>query len=297
MSAKLRISLPPGFSFRHTVGSHGWYDLPPFRLEEDPGLLRYVFAALEGRPSVSITVAQKGKYLEVEHTGDELDSDRLRRGVRHILRLDEPLHEFYQLVEGHNRLNWIVRSGAGRLLRSPSVWEDLVKTICTTNCSWSLTRKMVIHLVEKLGDQAGDGQRSFPTPAAMAAVGPDFFRDEIRAGYRSPYLAELAESVTSGRIDPESWLESELSTAELKKELKQIKGVGDYAAENLLKLLGRYDGGLALDSWVRSQFYKKHNRGNVCDDKRIIRFYEKFGEWKGLAAWCDVTEHWFNEPE
>ena len=31
----------------------------------------------------------------------------------------------------------------------------------------------------------------------------------------------------------------------MKKEIKKIKGVGDYAAENLLKLLGRYDG-LAL---------------------------------------------------
>jgi 3-methyladenine DNA glycosylase/8-oxoguanine DNA glycosylase len=78
----------------------------------------------------------------------------------------------------------------------------------------------------------------------------------------------------------------------LKKELKKVKGVGDYAAENLLKLLGRYDG-LALDSWLRGQFYKTHNKGRKCADKKIDKFYSKFGSWKGLAIWCDMTESWF----
>ena len=67
---------------------------------------------------------------------------------------------------------------------------------------------------------------------------------------------------------------------------------GDYAADNMLKLLGRYDG-LALDSWLRAQFYKKHNRGRKCPDKKIEKHYAKYGDWKGLAIWCDMTEDWF----
>ncbi len=89
----------------------------------------------------------------------------------------------------------------------------------------------------------------------MASVSAEFYKDEIRAGYRAPYFAELAEAVANGKINPETWLDSDLTTAELKREMKQIKGVGDYAAENLLKLVGRYDG-LALDSWLRAQFIK-----------------------------------------
>jgi 3-methyladenine DNA glycosylase/8-oxoguanine DNA glycosylase len=84
-----------------------------------------------------------------------------------------------------------------------------------------------------------------------------------------------------------------LPTDELKKEMKKVKGVGDYAAENLLKLLGRYDG-LALDSWLRSQFYKIHNNEKVCSDHKIERHYERFGSWRGLVMWCDMTERWFN---
>ena len=150
----------------------------------------------------------------------------------------------------------------GRLLRSPTVFEDLVKTICTTNCSWGLTKNMVTNLVGKLGEETKDGKRTFPKPEAMAEMDEKFYREEIRAGYRSPYFAELAEAVASGKINPESWLNSELPTPELKKEMKKIKGVGDYAAENLLKLVGRYDG-LALDSFLRSEFYKRHKKGNI----------------------------------
>ena len=46
---------------------------------------------------------------------------------------------------------------------------------------------------------------------------------------------------------------------DLMKEMKSVKGVGNYAAENFLKLIGRYDG-LALDSWTRAQFAKARNQ-------------------------------------
>ena len=203
------------------------------------------------------------------------------------------MNGLYESIAGHETLAWVTQKGAGRMLRSPTVFEDLVKTICTTNCSWGLTKSMVSNLVEKLGEPAANGKHAFPTPEAMAGVTADFYRTEIRAGYRSPYFVELAEAVASGKLDPQSWLTSDLPTPELKKEMKKVKGVGDYAAENLLKLVGRYDG-LALDSWLRSQFYKNHNNQKICNDKKIERHYKKFGKWRGLVIWCDMTEKWIN---
>ena len=286
------IEIPPTFSFRHTVYSHGWSDLLPFELDAENWRLSYVFKGESG--SVPVTISDAGGRLKVEFEREDDEADRILEQIAHILRLDEPLEDFYGLTNKHERLAWVGEVNAGRLLRSPTVFEDLVKTMCTTNCSWGLTKKMVANMVESLGEPAADGRRAFPTVEALAGVSEGFFRDEIRAGYRSPYFAELADAVASGRIDPESWLISELPTVELKKEIKSIKGIGDYAAENLLKLLGRYDG-LALDSWLRAQFYKKHNREKPCPDKKIETHYKKFGEWKGLAIWCDMTERWFDE--
>ena len=112
---------------------------------------------------------------------------------------------------------------------------------------------MVTGIVENLGREGTDGRRTFPSAQAMALMPLNFFTNEVRAGYRAPYLKELADRVASGELNVQAWLHSPLTTRDLIKEMKQVKGVGDYAAENLLKLIGRYDG-LALDSWTRAKF-------------------------------------------
>lgn len=295
MPENIFLNAPENFSFRHTIFSHGWRELAPFEIDEADARLRYVFTGADLSAPVAGEISESDGRIKIEISGklNEKSKEKIRGDVRHILRLDDDLREFYKFTKTEKTLGWIHRKNAGRLLRSPTVWEDLVKTICTTNCSWALTKKMTANLVEKLGEPTRGGKRAFPTAERMAAVDADFYRDEIRAGYRSGYFAELAERVASGAINPESWLDADLPTAELKKQMKSIKGVGDYAAENLLKLVGRYDG-LALDSWLRSQFYKKHNGAQVCDDARIKTHYERFGAWRGLAIWCDMTERWFD---
>ena len=154
---------------------------------------------------------------------------------------------------------------------------------------------MVSGLVNELGSESNDGRKSFPTAEAMARQPLRFFADKVRAGYRAPYLKELAQRVASGALDVESWLSSELAISELLKEMKSVKGVGNYAAENLLKLIGRYDG-LALDSWTRAQFARLRNNGRTASDKKIARFYARFNSWRGLVLWCDMTRHWL-DPE
>ena len=294
MPKNIEVETPENFNFEITIKSHGWSDLPPFQLDEKETCLKYVFTNEYLQHPVPAAIYEKDKRLTIEISDRKISrkaEEKILRGVRHILRLDENFGEFYRLTKKIKALEWIEHKNAGRLLRSPTVFEDLIKTVCTTNCSWSLTKKMVTNLVEKLGEQAKTGERAFPTAEAMASVSPDFYREEIRAGYRSPYFAEIAEQAASGKINPESWLDSDLPTEELKKEMKRIKGVGDYAAENLLKLVGRYDG-LALDSWLRAQFYKKHKAEKICSDKEIEQFYKNFGDWRGLAIWCDMTERW-----
>ncbi len=295
MPINLFLDAPKNFSFRQTVCSHGWSQLLPFEVDKENWRLSYVFANPYLKNPAAAQISEAEGKIKIEIADGKINSkteEIILRDVRHILRLDDDLRDFYKIIKVEKSLAWIAKDNAGRLLRSPTVFEDLIKTVCTTNCSWALTKKMVANLVEKLGLPAKNGKHAFPTAERMASVSAEFYKDEIRAGYRAPYFAELAEAVASGKINPETWLSSDLPTAELKKEMKQIKGVGNYAAENLLKLVGRYDG-LALDSWLRAQFYKKHNGGEICADREIERFYERFQEWRGLAIWCDMTERWF----
>ena len=289
----LKIPTPRNFSFRRTVGSHGWYQLPPFALDTEKWQLTRVID-LGAKPPATVFVTERKNHVRVTTSGTLTKADIaiVLRDVRHILRLDDDLRDFYMTTDGDPEFAWIGQQGAGRMLRSPTVFEDLVKMICTTNCSWALTLKMANGLVNNLGRETNDGRRSFPTAEVMASMPLKFFVDEVRAGYRASYLKELAERVAAGELKVEEWLKSDLATRQLIKEMKRVKGVGDYAAENLLKLLGRYDG-LALDSWTRAKFYEIRNNGRKANDKKIARYYSRFDKWRGLALWCDVTRDWF----
>jgi len=289
---ELKIPIPRSFSFRRTVASHGWYQLPPFALDTKKWQLTRVID-VGPKPPVTVSMTALKSYIRVTPARALTKSDAatVLRDCRHLLRLDDDLRDFYLATSNDPEFAWIETQGAGRLLRSPTVFEDLVKMMCTTNCSWALTLKMVNGLVNNVGRETDDGRRSFPTAEALAAMPLKFFVDEVRAGYRAPYLKELADRVASGELNVEAWFTSELPTAELAKQIKGVKGVGPYAAENLLKLLGRYDG-LALDSWTRARFYELRNNGRKANDKKIARYYSRFKEWRGLALWCDVTHDW-----
>ena len=289
---RVSITVPRRFNFKRTVISHGWCALLPFSCDQERWQLGRVLDVPDSPPvTVNISKPNKEIHVEVSRRLNKRQTASVIRDVRHMLRLDDNLESFYRTVRAVPDFEWIAHSGAGRLLRAPTVFEDLVKMICTTNCSWSLTEKMVTGLVGQLGTEGGDGRRGFPTPAAMASVPTEFYVKEIKAGYRSAYLKELADRVAEGSLDVEAWATSVLPTTELMKQIRDVKGVGPYASENVLKLLGRYDG-LALDSWTRAKFYEVRNRGRKTSDKQIGRYYSRFGEWRGLALWCDMTRDW-----
>jgi 3-methyladenine DNA glycosylase/8-oxoguanine DNA glycosylase len=292
---QLSIATTRSFNFKRTMISHGWSELLPFEFDRNNWTLSRVIDLGNTTP-VLVRVSGTKRELRI-NTSSRLSKgarEKVVRDVRHMFRLDDDMGPFYRAMSADPDFSWIADQGAGRMLRSPTVFEDLVKMICTTNCSWALTEKMVTGLVESLGRESKDGRRTFPTPEAMALMPLKFYVNEVRAGYRAAYLKELADRVASGELNVGEWLKSDLPTSDLIKKMKGVKGVGDYAAENLLKLVGRYDG-LALDSWTRAKFIRVRNKGRPASDKKIARFYSRFNSWRGLALWCDMTRDWMDD--
>ncbi|QDU62117.1 hypothetical protein Pan216_29830 [Planctomycetes bacterium Pan216] len=279
------------FSLRTIVFSHGWYDLPPFHWDPEQETLT-TSARLLGR-AVLLTLhapTRSELTLEVDCKGrvpKRLEGAAIEL-VTTMLGLDGEVDDFFSAAG--KRYAWARRIGAGRLLRSPSAFEDAVKMLATTNCSWSLTRSMVNKLVGELGDIGPGGRRLFPTPGAMADQPVSFYKSRIRAGYRSESLQRFAAQVVDGTVDPERWPVWEGTTEELIAEIVQLRGFGCYAAENLCKLFGRFDY-LGLDSWCLKKYTTLH--GPQEDVAKAIRAkYEQFGRWKGLALWLDLTRDW-----
>ena len=295
-TARIEIKTPPRFSFWRTVYSHGWCALPPFSVDKENGSLSRLFELKDGS-LVFCKVKGKPFGLHVKTRSRKSLTFHQRTQIRDLLseclRLREDFSAFYKEAQRQPHYRWIPKAGAGRLLRAPSVFEDVVKMICTTNCSWALTEVMVGNLTALLGKSLGDGLSSFPSPASIAGTTEAFLRKNIRSGYRSPYILELASAVARGKLDLEAWRSSTLPTDELFEQVKSVKGMGDYAAGNILKLLGRYDY-LGLDSWVRGRFYELHAKGRRVRDTVIEKHYASLGQWKGLFFWLEMTRHWFS---
>lgn len=231
-----------------TFRSHGIASLPPMFFDEKTQAFEITLPVDGYGPRTIHINSSDGTAVVNGPLPKQQEDEKPRAAVRHVLRLDEDLSDFYALAVEDPELSWVT-NGAGRMVRSPTVFEEVVKTICTTNCAWSATERMIGALVEHLGERAPDAPdtgtegRAFPTPHAMAEVGENFYRDVVRAGYRGRYLETLSRSVVEGSLDLEALGQAspeELTDEELEKRLLELPGVGPYAAAHVMMMLGSY---------------------------------------------------------
>ena len=272
--------------------SHGVADLPPGSVDEVARAYTTTLVPRSAQPrTIRISEGQRG-FARVEVEGRRLGSKGIRdltAAVRQILNLDEDLSEFYALVSDDPDLAWVA-AGSGRMLRTPTVFEAAVKTITTTNVAWSATVRMVNALVDNLGEPAASGARAFPTAEAMASVPESFYRETVRAGYRSAYLHALASGVVSGAFEVEELgAEADLPDDEVASRLLALPGIGPYGAAHLMMLLGRHSR-LILDSWTRPKYAQVN--GRKASDATVERRFRRYGRYSGLAFWLYLTRDW-----
>jgi len=284
-----------------TLNSHGFAELPPLVVDTMTRTLDLTLRVPRGAPRRVRVRPGRGATATVDvlHGGrlGAATREAIRTGAAHVLRLDQDLSAFYAAAADDPALEWVT-SGAGRMLRSPTVWEDVVKTLCTTNCSWSLTVTMVRALVRRLGEPAsghsGDPSvNAFPTPAVMAAQDERFYREVIRSGYRAPSILRLAELVAGGEVDLESLGSApreQLPDDEVERQLIALPGIGPYAAAHVMMTLGR-NSRLILDSWTRPTYARLTGRRTVSD-RTIERRFRHYGDDTGLAFWLFLTRDW-----
>lgn len=291
----LELPCPERFSLWSTVWSSGWAELAPFHADKESRILVGVLEPREGQVvKVKLRQERREEITVIVESRDAVSGEQLadvQRQIETSLRLDEDFSTFYRLLEEEPKFHWVLDKWAGRVFRSPTVYEDVVKTIISTNCRWVQTKAMAERLCLKLGSRFNGSSAAFPKAERIAEAGEAFLKEEIRAGYRAPYLAELARRISSGELDVERWRHSPLGTDVLAAEIRGLRGVGEWSTKNILQLVNRYDQ-LAIDSWVRKQFSEIHNKGGPVSDEDIEEHYERFGRWRGLVLWLDIVKQY-----
>lgn len=269
--------------FRNTINSHGLAGLPPATIDEETGTYNTVLR-LNGKPAaVSISETDGSVEAIAKSRLGKKAAVELRAALVRMFRLDDDLSPFYAMVKDDPQLQW-VSIGAGRLLASPTVFEDVIKTICTTNCAWSATIRMVRALVEL-------GGGAFPDADRLAGTAETWYRDTARMGYRGPYVREIARRVVSGELDLEQLLpRNGLSDEAVEDALLELPGIGPYGAAHVMQLLGRHRR-LVLDSWTRPTFLRIAGKKRA-KDATIVRTFARYGNYAGLAFWMYLTRDW-----
>ena len=114
--------------FVRTIASHGVAELPPNRLDLEARVLETTLPVPRGARTIQLT-ERRGKLRIDALAGSigERARDALTTAVAHMFRFDENLFDFYTLVTEDGELSWCA-IGAGRMLRAPTVFEDVVKT-------------------------------------------------------------------------------------------------------------------------------------------------------------------------
>ena len=293
-NSTLVLPATPPFNLYSVVHSHGWYQLAPFSFES--GLLETMVQLQSGKV-VRVAVRQEGEGVAAAVDGDPgvREIREVQSMITWMMDLDLDLQEFYELAEEEPALKDVRAGAKGRLLRSPTVFEDVVKTILTTNTSWAGTKRMVSNLVELYGEpmetvEGDQGPSAFPAAAALASLSEEELRTQARLGYRAPYVSGIARAEAEGELDLESLKHTDLDSADLYEFFLSLKGVGPYAAAHLILLLGHYDR-IPVDSWARKLVSVEWYDGEPVTEKEVQEKFAGWGKWKALAFWLWDWKH------
>ncbi len=277
----LTVKVPEGFDLARAVCSYGYFLLAPNRWEAAKRALHRTLHDANGRViHVRVTqVAPETLRVACDAQVSAGDAALLRFQIARMLRLDEDLSPWQRL---HPQA---AAAGFGRLFRSPTLFEDMVKTITTCNVTWPTTIRMNALLCEQVGGGA------YPTAEQIASLPPNVLQRRCKVGYRAERIVRLARDVVRGRLDLARFEDRTRPTADIYADLREIHGIGDYAASNLCQLLGRYDL-LPVDSETLRHFRQHHApRMKTLDArtrKRITRHYAGFAPYQFLAYWFEL---------
>jgi hypothetical protein len=135
---KFSLSARPPFNFLSVVNSHGWRQLAPFSYDENTNTLFYVLRLSNGRViefKLRDGADVDGVIVETEKL-DKTERKQVADKVTEMFGLDMDYSLFYAASRVEPKLARAKKLAVGRVLRSPTLFEDVIKTILTTNTLW-----------------------------------------------------------------------------------------------------------------------------------------------------------------
>ena len=149
--ATLTLPARQPFNFHTAVRSHGWCQVVPFHYDENASLLTYILRLSTGKV-IELRISPFSEGVQVETaTLTKPEQKEVSESVTWMFGLSRDFSDFYAAIRDEPKLAHVEPKAYGRVLRSPTFFEDGIRTILTTNTLWAATKRMTLNLTTQVG--------------------------------------------------------------------------------------------------------------------------------------------------
>lgn len=211
--------------------------------------------------------------------------------------LDLDLSSFYKDVGNDPLLKPVIKKFRGlRPMHHGSLYEYLIIAIVLQNATVRRSVYMMQTLFENYGtllEFGGERLWSFWEPGVLAGANEQKLR-ELKMGYRAKSLIRVSEPFARGEMDELALREK--SAKEQEEALVSLYGIGPASVGYIMfDVFHRWDFLKHISPWEQKIysmiFFNKDWEEHVVPVRRMLKYFDRWGEWKALAVhyvWEDI---------
>jgi DNA-3-methyladenine glycosylase II len=198
------------------------------------------------------------------------------------------LKPFYEHVKNDKIMAELTKKLRGlKSPTTPTVFEALTNSIIEQQISIKVAYSMQRKLIKTFGDVLkidNEVYYAYPTPQKLASVTTGQLRECGLSAKKAEYIQNVSKMVADRKLDLEKFKSYE-DVKEIINTLCEIRGIGVWTAElTMLRGMQKLEAIPADDLGLRrtiSHYYCKDRKISIQEARKIA---EKWGKWKGLAA-------------
>ncbi len=277
-SEDLKVPLSHG-NLIGIVRSHGWSQLAPYYWDEKSQTLNRIERFKQQVVHLKMEQGAKKEVRCSVSSRSPLRSALLNELSMRLQYMLNSASDFSQFMKKAHSLDpeiyRIAKKEINPLLRGSSLFEDVLKTLFTTNASWAYTKKMCQSFLDVCTKYFGwaEAEKTFPSVSQVLSIPMAVLESEGRLGYRTKYLCNISttfkdcDEFVGWSIDP------------ILQRLSTVKGLGGYSINHVAMLLGKNDK-IPIDSEVRRCM---RILGRSEQKKSIEEYYAPWAPYQNLA--------------